>query len=106
MQRKLLPFLKSGITLATLSCPGKTPFDIKRLMRYVSGFLICSIDSDRILFDIPSEPGDLFLFNRSTMSVTSIAEKGEMVNLFFGAVLDSREKLPGLPRDQRKRRCV
>ena len=83
MQRKLSPFLKSGITLATLSCSGKTPFDIERLMRYVSGFLICSIDSDRILFEIPSGPGDLFLFNRSTISVTNVSEKGGMVNLLF-----------------------
>ena len=50
-------------------------------MRHVSGFLICSIDSDRILFEIPSGPDDLFLFNRSTISV--ISKEGVMVNLLF-----------------------
>ena len=97
MQRKLSPFLKSVITLATLSCSGKTPFDIERLMRYASGFLICLIDNDRILFEITSGSGDLFLFNRSTFSVTSTSEKGEMVNLLFlGCFRQSRKVFLGL----------
>ena len=83
MQRKLSPFLKSGITLATLSCSGKMPFDIERLMRYVSGFSIYSIKSDRILFKIPSGTGDLFSFNRSTVSVTGISEKGKWQICYF-----------------------
>ena len=38
-------------------------------MRYVIEFFTCSIDSDRILFEIQSGPGDLCLFNLSTISV-------------------------------------
>ena len=60
----------SGITLDTLSSSGKIPFHIEKLIRYASGFFMCLVDSDRILFEIPSGPGDLFLFNRSTISVT------------------------------------
>ena len=53
-------------------------------MRCDKGFLICSIDSDRILFDIPSGP-DLRLFNLSTVSVTNTSEKGAMKKLLgFG----------------------
>ena len=80
MQRNVSPFLKRGTTCAILSCSGKTPVVMDRLIRCVRGFLICSIDSDRILFDIPSGP-DLRLFNLSTVSVTNTSEKGAMEKL-------------------------
>ena len=49
----------------------------------VRGFLICSIDRDNILFEIPSGPGDLCLFSLSIISVASVSEKGVTENLLI-----------------------
>ena len=49
-------------------------------MKCAKGFMMCSIDSDRTLFDIPSGP-DCRLFSLSIVSVANTSVKGAIKKL-------------------------